>query len=234
MSTTHVNYEQDGTVAVLTMDDGKANALSFPMMDALDEALNRGEREASAVVLMGRAGRFSAGFDLREMAAGLDRARALVSRGAEFLLRLYQLPVPLVIGCTGHALAAGALILLTGDVRFGIEGPFKIGLNEVQIGMPVPILAMELARHRLEPRHLVEATLFATTVDPKDAAVWGYLDRLVAAETLRTNAVTEATRLGTLPRTAFEKTKLALRERTIQYIRDTLAMDMARLTPPQG
>ncbi len=234
MSDGPVKFEREGDVAVLTMDDGKANALSYTMMDAVEVALTRAEQEASAVVLAGRPGRFCAGFDLREMASGLDRARALVSRGAGFLMRLYELPLPLVIACTGHALAGGALVVLTGDVRFGVRGEFKLGLNEVQIGMPVPVLAMELARDRLERRHLAAATLFGQTVPPEEALAWGYLDRLVDADELRPSALAEAARLGGLSREAYRKTKTAMRERTIRYVRETLADDMARLTPPQG
>lgn len=234
MSDGPVTFEREGNVAVLTMDDGKANALSYAMMAAMDTALDRAEREAAAVVLAGRTGRFCAGFDLKEMASGLDRARALVSRGAVFLMRLYELPLPLVIACTGHALAGGALVVLTGDVRYGVRGGFKLGLNEVQIGMPVPVLAMELARDRLDHRHLAEATLFGQTVGPEDALAWGYLDRLVAPEELRTSAVGEAARLGGFSREAFRRTKTAMRERTIRYVRETLADDMKRLTPPQG
>ena len=178
-------------------------------------------------------GRFSGGFDLREMMAGLDQARQLVTRGADFLLRLYQLPVPLVVACSGHALAGGALTVLTGDVRIGVHGPFKIGLNEVQIGMPVPVLAMELARDRLHPAHLAAATLFARTADPDEAVTWGYFDRVVGPDGLRAAALDEASRLAVLPRGAYAQTKIALRERTVRYVRDTLADDMARLTVPR-
>ena len=155
---TLIDYTLRDTTALIRMDDGKANALSYAMMDEVEAALARAEREASSVVLTGRPGRFCAGFDLREMMKGAESARALVTRGADFLLRLYLFPKPLVIACSGHALAGGALTVLTGDLRLGVEGDFRIGLNEVQIGMPVPILAMELARDRLSPRALQEAT----------------------------------------------------------------------------
>ncbi|RYE86223.1 MAG: crotonase/enoyl-CoA hydratase family protein, partial [Myxococcales bacterium] len=157
MTSSPVNYTMEGTVAVITMDDGKANALSYTMMDEVEAAMARAEREASAVVLAGRPGRFSGGFDLREMMAGIDQAKRIVTRGGEFLLGLYALPIPLVVACTGHALAGGVLTVLTGDVRIGVHGPFKLGLNEVQIGLPMPILAMELARDRLTPAALTPA-----------------------------------------------------------------------------
>ena len=214
------------------MDDGKANALSYSMMDALDAALDRAGREAAAVILTGRRGRFSAGFDLAEMMGGADKVRALVTRGADFLLRLYALPMPLVVACTGHALAGGALMVLTGDVRVAARGAFRIGLNEVQIGMPVPVLAMELARDRLSPAHLTAATLFANVVDPEGALTAGWVDELAPEDGLLDAALAHARRLGTLPRDAYAKTKVALRERTVNYVRATLEMDMLRLTPP--
>src|SRR5262245_29376933 len=110
-----VEYELQDRIAVVRFDDGKANALSHASMAALDAALDRAEKEAHALVLTGRAGRFSAGFDLQGMMAGPESATALVTRGAELLLRAYVAPLPLVIACTGHALAAGALLVLTGD-----------------------------------------------------------------------------------------------------------------------
>jgi enoyl-CoA hydratase len=230
----HVTFELRDKVALVQMDDGKANAMSYALMDALDAALDRAEREASAVVLTGRRGRFSAGFDLAEMMTGVDRARALVARGADLLMRLYALPMPLVMACTGHALAGGALMMLTGDVRVATRGAFRIGLNEVQIGMPVPVLAMELARDRLKTEHLTAATLFANVVDPEGALVAGWVDELAAEEGLLDAALGHARKLAMLPREPYARTKLALRERTIRYVRETLVEDMKRLAPPAG
>ncbi len=227
-----VSYEARGDAALVRMDDGKANALSEALMGELDLALDRAEREAKAVVLTGRAGKFCAGFDLKTMMAGVDQARALVTRGAGTLMRLYLHPQPLVIACSGHALAGGALVLLTGDVRIAARGAFKIGLNEVQIGMPVPVLAMELARDRLEPRFLVRSTLFSEVVDPDAALFAGFVDEVVGEEELLERALAEAGRLSALPRDAYAKTKTILREKTVKYVRDMLATDMARLTPP--
>src|SRR5262249_18933203 len=138
-------YSLEDSVAVVTMDDGKANALSTAMIDSILAALARAESEAKAMVLIGRPERFCAGLDLRVMWSGPDNATALLVRCGDLLLGLYDASIPLVIGCTGHSLAAGALLVLTGDLRIGAAGPFKIGLSEVSIGMPVPVLAMELA-----------------------------------------------------------------------------------------
>jgi enoyl-CoA hydratase len=228
----HVTYESRDNIAVLRMDDGKANALSYELMDALDEALTRAEKEASGVVLIGRQGKFCAGFDMKVMMSGVDQARALVTRGGELLLRLYALPLPLVIACSGHALAGGALVVLTGDVRVAARGAFRIGLNEVQIGLPVPVLAMELARDRLEKKHLAAATLFATIYDPDSALNAGYVDEVVEEGALLETALGHATRLSQLGRDPYMKTKQALREQTIGYIRSMSEKDMKRLLPP--
>jgi enoyl-CoA hydratase len=226
-----VSIELKDGIAHLGMDDGKANALSYAMMDALDHAFDQAATHAKAVVLSGRAGRFSAGFDLKEMMAGPDRARALVSRGADLLLRAYMLPMPLVTVATGHALAGGALLLATGDVRFAARGPFQIGLNEVQIGLPVPVLAMELARDRLAPSHFIPATLFATIYDPDQAKVAGWVDEVVDAEALLARADEQAKKLATLGMAPYAKSKEIMRERTVSYIRETLPQDLERLVP---
>ena len=222
MTASPATLELSDEVAIVRMDDGKANALGPAMLDALDAAFDRAEREAKAVVLAGRPGRFCAGFDLKHMMAGPESARALVTRGADVLLRMYAHPQPVVVACTGHALAGGALVVLCGDVRLGTAGEFKLGLNEVAIGLPLPILAIELARDRLDPRHLTEATLLARQFDPEAARDAGYLDHVVPADQLLPRALEEARRLAGLGSVPFAASKRPLRRATIRHIRDTL------------
>jgi enoyl-CoA hydratase len=226
-----VTYTLEDSIALVCMDDGKANALSVEMIDGLLAALTRAEGEAKAMVLAGRPERFCAGFDLRVMMSGPAAAMALLGRGSELLLRLYETPIPLVIACTGHALAGGALVVLTGDTRIGTTGAFRIGLNEVSIGMPVPVLAMELARDRLKKSELPRATLLAQIYDPDTALRAGYLDEVVAAGDTITRAKAEATRLGGFGRHAYSATKLRLRRATIKHIRDTFEDDLRTLMP---
>lgn len=228
MSEPIVKYTIHDHVAVVTMDDGKANALSDTMIGELLAALVRAEQEAAAVVLTGRPDRFCAGFDLRAMMSGPESAVALLRRGSELLMRLFTLPLPLVVAATGHALAGGALVVLTGDTRIGADGAFKIGLNEVAIGLPVPVLAMELARARLLPTELTRATLLAQIYSPTEARAAGYLDQVVAADQLLPAAVAEAARLGKLPKAAFTGTKQRLRAATVQLIEGSLEADLGR------
>ena len=223
------HYRLEATTAVIQMDDGKANALSEAMIAEVGEALARAEKEASAVVLAGRTDRFCAGFDLRVMMSSPQAARALLRQGADLLMRLYGSPLPLVAACTGHALAGGALVLLTADVRVGSAGAYRIGLNEVSIGLPVPVLAMELARDRLATSELGRATLGAHIYEPEGAARAGYLDEVVAAADVVARATAEAARLGALSRMAYHETKQRLRRRTIAHILGTLEEDMASI-----
>ncbi|MEQ1567291.1 MAG: crotonase/enoyl-CoA hydratase family protein [Myxococcota bacterium] len=222
-----VSYALTGSTAVVTLDDGKANALSPAAVESLLSAVDRAEAEAAALVLTGRPDRFCAGFDLRAMMAGPDQATALLRRGSELFLRLYASPLPVVMACTGHAMAGGALLLLCGDVRIGVGGPFKLGLNEVSIGMPLPILGAELARDRLAVTELTAATIGARIYDPPGARAAGFLDEVVAADQVLPRAMAEALRLGTLPRAAHAATKLRIRGRTVTHVRDTLEADMA-------
>jgi enoyl-CoA hydratase len=226
MSENLVTCELDGEVLIVRLDDGKANALSPNMLRALDAALEQAEREAKALVLAGRPGRFCAGFDLKHMMAGPDSARALVTQGADVLLRAYGHPQPVVVACTGHALAGGALLTLTGDWRVGANGDFQIGLNELAIGLPLPVLALEFARDRLAPKRLTEATLLARIYAPADAVSVGYLDEVTEAEEVLTLATAKAKRLVSLSGRSFAMSKRSLRSATVQHIRDTLAANM--------
>ena len=161
------------------MDDGKANAINFEMIAALNAALDKAEADAKAIVLAGREGRFSGGFDLNAFATlGADGVYKLLDAGAELLLRLYGGPLPLVAACTGHAIAMGTFILHACDTRVGASGAFKIGANEAVTGMQLPIFAMELARDRLNPTHMTRAMIQGFIYDPAGALEAGYLDML--------------------------------------------------------
>lgn len=181
------------------------------------------------MVLTGRPDRFCGGFDLKVMMTSPDAATKLLQHGSEVLLRLYEATVPLVVACTGHALAGGSLVVLTGDLRIGASGAFKIGLNEVSIGLPIPLLAMEMARDRLVASELVRATLLAQIYNPDDAVRAGYLDEVRSADEVLGRAKAEAARLGALPRPAFRATKTRLRGKTIAHIRATMDEDMRTL-----
>jgi enoyl-CoA hydratase len=179
-------------------------------------------------VILGRPGKFSAGFDLTTMRAGVGEARDLLRVGAELALRIYTFPVPVVLGVTGHALAMGAIFLLAADTRIGAAGEFKIGLNEVAIGMPVPMFATELASDRLSRRHLTAAVNHARIYDPVGAIDAGYLDEVVSLEDVEQATIDHALLLaGTLTPGGFRQTRTNLRGEQAERVRAGLASDVA-------
>ncbi len=223
---TTVRYELDGEVAVIRIDDGKANALSHAVVDALGTSLRRASDEAGAVVLVGREGKFSAGFDLATMTAGPEQAIGLLTAGIELAHSVFTSPIPVVIAATGHSLAMGAILLMAADLRVGADGPYKIGMNEVRIGMPVPRSALAFAENRLARTELVEAIQLARVYDPAGAVVAGYLDEVVALADVESTAIDHARELASsLNRPAFTLTREYLRRSTADEVLAGLTLD---------
>jgi enoyl-CoA hydratase len=222
-----VSYELDGKIAMIGMDDGKVNALSIPMLNALHAAFDRAREDQAVVVLTGREGSFSAGFDLKVFAAG-DPVEVLemLTLGATLCERMLSFATPVLVACTGHAVAAGAFLSLSADVRIGSEGPYRIGLNEVQIGLTVPWFAIEIARHRLQPAHFDRAVVCAAMYGPSEAAIAGFLDRVVAPEDLHEQSLRAAAELAELNSSAHAATKLRARGRALEALRAAIESEL--------
>ena len=223
-----VAVSRDQDIAVVTIDDGKANALSFAVLDALNAALDEAEAEAKAVVVNGREGKFSAGFDLSVMTGDIADARRLLAAGATLGVRLFTFPIPVVLGVTGHALAMGGILTTTADYRVGADGPYKIGLNEVAIGMPVPSFAVELCRDRLSPSWFVRCVQSATLCTPAEAVEAGFLDEVVALTDVPDRALAVAAQLAeTVHPGPFRMTRTTIRGALAAQLRTGLEADMA-------
>ena len=197
-------------VMVTTVDDGKVNALSFEVMAGMRSAIAAASEQGHPLVISGREGCFSAGFDLAVVNSGdQDSIVALFTEGAELYKAIVTAPIPVIASCTGHALAGGALLLLSADYRIGRNGTYRLGLNEVRIGLSLPNFAVSLATHRLERRYLTLATMFAEVVPPERAVDMGYLDE--RADDPLSRACALAQELASLPRDAFAVTKRRIR-----------------------
>lgn len=220
-----VQVDREGDVCRIRLDDGKANALSPAVLDALGEGLERAEKEARAVLLVGRPGRFSAGFDLGVLRRDRSSAEALVRAGMELGLRLRESPLPIVAACTGHALAMGAVLLMASDLRIGARGAWKIGLNETAIGLTLPRSAIEIVRERLSKRHFERAVVHAEIYAPEEAVDAGFLDRCVDADAVEPAALEQAAVLSALPHPAFRDNKRRALEATLARIRLALEHD---------
>lgn len=213
------SYELIDHVAVIIMNDGKANAFGPNMIAAVNKQLDRAEAEAKATVLAGRPGLFSGGFDLRVIRGDDPEAsRAMSLGGARLMMRLYGHPQPLVIAATGHAVALGAFCLLTGDYRLGTDGDFRIQLNETAIGMSLPPFGLMLAGERLSKRYLTRSTIAATMFSPDEAKDAGFLDEVVAADELKDAALAAARGFLDLDGSAYAAVKQGLRGESIDAI----------------
>jgi enoyl-CoA hydratase len=221
----------DAGIAWVTLDDGKVNALSRESIGEVGAALDAAERAAAVTVLSGREGIFSAGFDLKTFQRGPEASREMVYAGAQLILRLLAFPLPVLTVCTGHAYPMGAFLMLSADVRFGLAGPWRIGMNEVAIGITVPKFAVELARHRLTPpgfARITTAPMFA----PEEALRLGYLDRVLDEDQLAGAVQEEASRLRALDMPSFAATKARINQRALQAVRAAVNDEIQAVSGP--
>jgi len=212
-------------IASITLDDGKVNALSTEMLADIGASLDEAESAGAVVVLQGRAGMFSAGFDLGTFKRGREATAAMLLAGAQLIERLLAFPRPVLSVCTGHAYPAGAFLMLSSDVRFGVAGPWRIGMNEVAIGLTLPKFAVELARHRLTPSGFARITTGAM-FPPEEALRFGYLDRIHDADALADAVREEAHRLRQLDMPSFTATKARINAHALDAIRAAVGEEL--------
>ncbi|HEY6177650.1 MAG TPA: crotonase/enoyl-CoA hydratase family protein, partial [Kofleriaceae bacterium] len=146
-----VSYRLEQSIATITLDDGKVNALSPAMQSQINGALDQAVADRATVVLTGRPGVWTAGFDLGVLRAGGPAGLGMVRSGFALAERLLTFPHPVVVACGGHAVAMGVFLLLSADYRIGAAGPFRITANEVAIGLTMPRAAIAICRQRLAP-----------------------------------------------------------------------------------
>ena len=223
-----VTYRCEAGVARITMDDGKVNVMSPAMLRDLDAALDRAELDSAMVVLRSaREGIFSAGFDLKIFASNdLPRTLDMVRAGAELALRLMSFPRPTVGVMEGHAFPMGAFLLLACDVRIGALGKFRMGLNEVAIGIAPPGFAIELARSRLHPAWLSRTVTLGEMYEPEDAVVAGFLDRAVPADAIDGVLGEILAALHGLDVAMHKLAKLSLRRQAMAAIREAIDREL--------
>ena len=220
-----VSLEIQDHIATLVMDDGKANAMNANFLEALMGGLEEARSaQAQAVVLTGRSGFFSGGLDLKTL-PGLNPTdfAATVNRFEEMIRHVLDFPVPTVAAVGGHALAGGAVLLLACDLAVAGAGPFKVGLNEVAIGIPLPTFVMELARLRLAPRSWTRALVMGQSFAVEEAARVGFVDEVIAPELLMARAREHAMAAARVPQEAYQKTKQLLHRSVLEVPTGQLA-----------
>jgi enoyl-CoA hydratase len=215
-----VQFAEEEKYSLITLDDGKANAVSFVMLDQLNSALDQAEEAGKVVVITGRP-------NLLVMSQGGEQVMKLVSGGADFAKRILQFPTPVVLAVTGHALAMGGIMLMTADYRIGIAGDYKLGLNEVAIGMSMPRFGVEIARARLAPAHFELSVNCAYLYDAEGAVEAGYLDEAVDSGQLMYRAVAVAEQLSGLDMQAHQNTKSRVRAPLLRALEEAMEKDFA-------
>jgi len=224
-----VSYRLDDSIATITMDDGKVNALSLQMLQELDKSFDQAAADHAVVVLTGRDGVFSAGFDLSVLRGGGPDALTMLQAGFRLAERLLSFPTPVVIACPGHAIAMGVFLVLSGDYRIGVLGPYKLLANEVAIGLTMPRAAVEICRQRLGPASFNRAVILAEPFSPEDAVPAGFLDRIVEPSNLEEACRSTAVQLGSLNMNAHAASKLRARGATLSALRAAIEADDAEL-----
>lgn len=211
-----VTVEKIDNIAIMTIDDGKVNALSYSLLSTGRAAFAEAAETSDAIVIAGNHKCLSAGFDLAEVMQGPEQRDAIISTGGDWFYEIFTCPKPVVIACTGHAVAGGVVFLLVGDTRIGRAGAHKIGFNEVLIGVPMPKFGISLTQYRVAPNH-AESILIGDMYTPEMARSAGLLDSLVDGDAMavREAALVRARELAARPADAFGKTKLAAREHLI-------------------
>lgn len=220
-----VKFELNNKVATITLNNGKVNALSHPLIDELNKALDQAEEAKAVIILTGQPGILSGGYDLKTMQKGMDFAMALVTEGSKLTRRLLSFPYPIVAACPGHAIAKGAFLLLCCDYRIGVEGAYKIGLNEVTIGMTMHYAGIEIARNRMPPAYFNRSLINAEMFDPDTAVLAGFLDKVVREGQLMAEAEKVAAQLGSLNMKAHHGTKLKIREAYLEAMDKAIEVD---------
>ena len=222
----NVTYNYEDGVATITMDDGKANALSHDMWDQLGVAFDKAEEAKAIVVLKGRDGLFSGGFDLKEIAKGPEQAVFLTSRGSKMARRIMSFPTPVIGVSTGHCIAMGAFLMLACDYRIGAAGGFKTGLNETMIGMTMHHFGIELARYRIPLNYFHRCVINAEIWSPTDAVKAGFYDQAVPVEELEKATSIIVKGFAQLNMTAFNGTKNKSRAAILRLLDECIESDM--------
>jgi enoyl-CoA hydratase len=214
-----ISVERSGSTAVLRLAHGKVNALDVEMCQAIPETLKKVFEDGfRAVVLTADGPAFSAGVDLfRVLDGGPDYTDRLIATLSEALLALFRFPLPVVAAVNGHAIAGGAAIACACDYRLAADGPGRIGVSELAVGVPYPLSVLEIVRYATG-RYAEEVMFTARTYPPAEARDRGFVHEVVPADELLGRALATAEALGSVPAAAYQATKQGLRGPLIDMV----------------
>jgi enoyl-CoA hydratase len=222
-----IELTRRGDVAVLRMAHGKANALDLELCEALTAQLDDCARsDARALVVVGQGKMFSAGLDLvRLLDGGAAYIRTLVPVFNRTFETLFAFPKPVVAAVNGHAIAGGCIIACAADYRVMAREPGRIGIPELLVGVPFPVVPLEIMRFAAPPQDLQSMAYRGTTYTADAALQRGIIEAVSDPDRLLDEAIAVAESLATISPAAFALTKRQLREPAMQRIRAGAAVD---------
>lgn len=222
--------DHPGGVRMLTLDRPPANAEDETLLTDLCTVLDRAAADASvrAVVLTGQGKFFCGGFDLSAPRRDDEDIVVMTTVFRDAHVKLLTMPKPTLAMMNGHAIAGGLILVLACDYRLGLDGDYKIGLNEVAIGASYPKAALEITRLRLTHQRAAELLLGAAIYPSSQALRLGIVDELFPAEKLQETVLRRAARMGAYPREAYVHTKLALVAETVARVMAETPEEAAR------
>lgn len=216
-----------GRVAILRMTHGKANAMDLEFCEALGaQILACAQSSAGALVITGQGRMFSAGVDLpRLVAGGAAYVRAFLPAMNQAFETLFAFPKPLIVAINGHAIAGGCVMAGCADYRIMASEPGRIGIPELLVGVPFPVVPLEIMRFAAPPQHLQTMIYRGLTYTAAEALQRGIVDAVVDPDRALDEAVAVADSLAAVPFDAFHLTKRQLREPSLQRMREGAGTD---------
>lgn len=221
-----VNYEFEDGISTITLDDGKVNAMSVTMQQAIHSALDKAEADSGVVVLCGNEKVLSAGFDLQLFQTGGDELLQMLKGGFELSYRIINFPTPVIAACPGHAIAMGFFLLLSCDYRIGSDSNAKLTANEVAIGLTLPYAATEVCKQKLPPAIFDRVTNLAEAFSGQAAVDAGILDLAVSADNVKAAALEKAQQLKSLDLTAYKGTKARTKAHALDALKNAMEKDL--------
>ena len=215
--------ESKDDVSIITIDDGKANVFSKNMIDAFNECLDNVPTDKGSLIITGREGMFSAGFDLKVISSGdIEKIRDMTLNGFKLLARIFSFPRPVLAACSGHGIALGTFLLCCCDYRIGIKGEYMVGANEMRTNMVIPTPILELIKFRVTQSYKYRAVLGGEMFALEDATKTGIIDEITESNNLMNTAMEKAKDLSTMGNPSYSLTKELFIAEPLKKINDAI------------
>ena len=223
MADSIATLSKENDISIIKLDDGKANAFSYDMLSQVNELLTKVPRDSGALVITGREGLFSGGFDLKTLATGdMEKITKMVQLGYRLLLELFSFDRPIIAAVSGHSIALGLFVTCSADYRIAIDGKYVCQANEVRNNMDIPTQIMEIIRARVNKKYFYSAVYHSDAYSVQDSIEVGYIDEVVSEDQFMKRVMEKAKELATLPHPFYANTKKTAQDDVRQKIADAI------------